>query len=279
MHLLLLMILSGCTSLFYQPDRYLYATPDRFGVKHEDVFFDSRDQTRLHGWYMQHNEGTKLKGLVTFFHGNAQNLSSHFYNLAWLTEKGYDVFIFDYRGYGLSVGKPTPEKVNWDAITALEKSYQYVKEKKIPQWIVHAQSLGGVIAMRALEDFKHNAAIDLLVLDSTFDSYDSIAFDKLSSHWLTFLFSPLGPLLVSDEYAPTKFFKDYQGDVLVMHGNKDFVIPPEYGTKIYERLTTKTKILWEIQEAGHIDAFYSANGEAVKLRYLKELTRNAGAKK
>jgi len=276
MRLLMLIILSGCTSVFYQPTRVLYATPKQVGVTHEEVFFDSADGTRLHGWYLNHDPKQKSRGLITFFHGNAQNLSAHFLNLVWLTKHGYDIFIFDYRGYGLSVGEPSPEKVNLDGVAALEKSYELVQNKKLKQWIVHSQSLGGIITMRALEDFKNRDKINLLVLDSTFDSYDDIAFDKLTDHWFTFIFSPLGPLLVSDEMAPQKFFEIFSKQVLVMHGLKDVVIPHKFGKRIYDRLQTPNKTWWPMGDAEHINGFHTAEGEASKSRYLSELTKNSG---
>lgn len=271
MRLLMLIILSGCTSVFYQPTRVLYATPEQVGVTHEEFFFDSADGTRLHGWYLKHDPKQKPRGLVTFFHGNAQNLSAHFLNLVWLTKHGYDLFIFDYRGYGLSVGSPSPEKVNLDGIAALEKSYEFVQTRKHKQWIVHSQSLGGIITMRALEDFKDKDKIDLLVLDSTFDSYDDIAFDKLTDHWFTFIFSPLGPLLVSDEMAPEAFFKTFSQQVLVMHGLQDVVIPHKFGKRIFERLETQKKKWWPLADVQHINAFHTHNSETNKSRYLEEL--------
>tara|TARA_R110000868_G_scaffold117600_8_gene312311 strand:+ start:23002 stop:23778 length:777 start_codon:yes stop_codon:yes gene_type:complete len=256
----------------------LYVSPKALEIKHEDIFFDSADGKRLHGWYLHHKSGQKSKGLITLFHGNAQNLSSHFLNLAWITEHGYDLFIFDYRGYGLSVGTPTPEGVNLDALAALEKSKQFLKEKSISSWIVHAQSLGGLIAMRALEDFKSTELIDLLVLDSTFDSYDGIAFEKLTSHWLTFIFSPLGPLLVSDSMAPNIFFQKYERPTLVMHGSQDLVIPIKFGRNVFERISGANKTWWEVKDGKHIDTFNSAKGDGHKQRYLEELSRNRGAK-
>lgn len=271
MRFILLIILSGCTSLFYQPTRILYATPEQANIKHKDVFFDSSDGKRLHGWYLQHQGPKKAKGLITFFHGNAQNLSAHFYVLSWLTKHQYDVFIFDYRGYGLSVGEPSPEAVNQDALAALNKSVEFLQKKKIPKWIVHAQSLGGMIAMRAMEDFKDKDKISLLVLDSTFDSYDDIAFDKLSDYWFTFIFSPLGPLLVSDSMAPDSFFSSYKGKVLVTHGDKDEIIPMKFGERIFKKLETPNKTWWPIAGAVHIQGLSPEAPEIDRYKYLKIL--------
>jgi hypothetical protein len=47
---LLTLSCQGCvSSLFYQPDRKLYDTPDRHGLKYEEVFFRSKDGTPLGG--------------------------------------------------------------------------------------------------------------------------------------------------------------------------------------------------------------------------------------
>ncbi len=269
MRFILLIILSGCTSLFYQPTRILYATPGQLNIKHEDIFFDASDGKRLHGWYLHHQGPKKAKGLVTFFHGNAQNLSAHFYVLAWLTQHDYDIFIFDYRGYGLSVGEPSPKEVNLDALAALNKSLELLEKNKINHWVVHAQSLGGMVAMRSMEDFKQTDKIDLLILDSTFDSYDDIAFDKLSDYWFTFIFSPLGPLLVSDSMAPTTFFENYKGRVLVTHGDKDEIIPMKFGQRIFDRLQTKNKSWWPIAGAAHIQGVSSDAGMDNFKKYLE----------
>src|SRR5690606_9972410 len=208
------------------------------------------------------------------FHGNAQNLSAHFHIMAWLTEHDYDVFVFDYRGYGLSVGTPSPKLVHQDALAALELSTQYLTKEKYPKWIIHGQSLGGIIAMRALEDFKQHEKINLLVLDCTFDSYDDIAFDKLTDHWLTFLFSPLAYVLISDAMAPHKFFNDFNRPVLVMHGSEDHIIPSKFGRRIFERLKHDNKFWWSIENSQHIDAFHAENAKQAKLLYLDYLTKN-----
>ena len=66
--------------------------------------------------------------------------------------------------------------------------------------IIFAQSLGGNIALTSVAKFiEKNKKISLLVLDSTFDSYQNIAFDKMVHNVITFLFSPLCYVLLSDK--------------------------------------------------------------------------------
>src|SRR5690606_38158151 len=159
---------------------------------------------------------------------------------------------------------------------AFNRSLEFVKEKKLSKWIVHAQSLGGIITMRALEDFDKKDQIDLLVLDCTFDSYDDVAFDILKKSWVTFLFSPLGPLLVSDAMAPQEFFKIFTNNTLVMHGSQDPVIANKFGRRIFDRIEHDKKERWLNENAGHINVFHSENSKSAKSKYLDTLSKILG---
>ena len=72
-------LLGGCVQdVFYQPDHVLYETPDKAGLKFEEVRFSSKDGTRLVGWFISAvgvASPRDAKATVIQFHGNAQNLS------------------------------------------------------------------------------------------------------------------------------------------------------------------------------------------------------------
>jgi len=208
------------------------------------------------------------KGLIIFFHGNAQNLTSHWLNLGWILREGYDVFIFDYRGYGLSKGSANQQGLNKDSLAALDWAHK--RAKSYPKFIVYGQSLGGVVSLRALQDFPHRADINLLVLDSTFTSYQGIAFDKLLHAGILIPFSPLAYVLVSDEYAATDFVSKIKIPTLVIHGDKDPVVPYKFGEEIFEKLTSKKKWWWSIKDGSHTDVFYPHH-EKYRMRFLELL--------
>src|SRR5437879_2787088 len=134
-------MISGCTKFFFYPDRKLYGLPDQFGVKYETVRFQSADKTELVGIFL-HSSTAPVKGTIIHFHGNAENVSSHFGFSYWLTSFGYQVFIFDYRGYGASQGKPTEHGLVQDGIAAIEyaRRRKDVDPKRLVIW---GQSLGG----------------------------------------------------------------------------------------------------------------------------------------
>ncbi len=107
MKILLLFTLISCTNLFYQPSDRQFYRPEAFKLTYQDIYFQSSDGTKLHGWFFK-GKG-KPKGTIVQFHGNAENISSHFLNLAWLVLEGYNLFTFDYRGCNLR-SRATPEQ-------------------------------------------------------------------------------------------------------------------------------------------------------------------------
>jgi len=104
--LLLTVLLSGCTQLFFQPHSYLIDTLERHGIKYQIENFQAVDGTPLNAWFLpaQDKNGGKAKATVLFLHGNAENISTHFRNVAWLPAEGFNVLALDYRGYGASEG-------------------------------------------------------------------------------------------------------------------------------------------------------------------------------
>lgn len=253
--ILSLFFLQGCSHLFYQPSQRHFYDPAQFKISYEDVWFDSMDETKLHGWYFPATTG-KPKGTIVQFHGNAENISTHFLSLVWLVNEGYNLFTFDYRGYGKSEGVSSQAGLYQDALAALEKGKELHSSHGQGHFIVYGQSLGGIVSMRALPDFKDKEKVTLLVLDSTFDSYQGIASEKLKSRWFLWPFSPLAYLLISDKYAARKVLNKITRPALVIVGDGDKVIPAKFGKQIYQELPADQKWLWDIPDSGHISVFH-----------------------
>jgi len=110
---------TGCSSVFFYPDNATYITPDRLNLEYEDIYLKTADGETLHGWWLPALTDEPAKGTVYYLHGNAQNVSAHILNAAWLPEQGYNVFTIDYRGYGQSTGAPDIEGALHDVETGL----------------------------------------------------------------------------------------------------------------------------------------------------------------
>lgn len=249
----------GCSHLVYQPSRFQFYDPAKFKLSYEEVHFSSKQGAKLHGWYFPATT-KEVKGTIIQFHGNAQNISTHFLSLAWVVYEGYNLFTFDYQGYGASEGKASQEGTYHDALAALEKGRELNQKSGGKKLVVYGQSLGGIIAARALVDFPHQKEVTLLVQDSTFSSYKKIAFNRISSIWFLWPISPLTFFLISDEYASFKVLDKIRTPTLVIVGQKDTVIPQKFGKQIYKQLESEKKWLWKLPSGGHIDMFSKRDG-------------------
>ena len=81
------------------------------------------------------------KGLILQYHGNAENLTSHYLSLGWLAHEGFDVFIFDYRGYGRSSGEIDARGISWDSQAAFDYAYNYKMEKNMTSLSLSGKAL------------------------------------------------------------------------------------------------------------------------------------------
>ncbi|MDH5718638.1 MAG: alpha/beta hydrolase [Spirochaetia bacterium] len=251
----------NCNSLFYYPNKKIYSTPEEYNLKYEDIFFQSKDGTKLHGWFIYAKEQSKLKGTIIQFHGNAQNLTSHYRSLVWLTEHGYNLFTFDYRGYGKSEGDIDKTGIREDAKAALEYIRNIPQKKKGKQTIIYGQSLGGIKAIDAFLSFQEKEWVSCVIIESSFASYQKIAEDRLSQSFITWPFQFLVFLLVSEEGSVEDKIIDISPvPLIVIHGQKDNTVPFEFGTDIFKR-AIKPKHIIEIPEGGHINSFMVNDGK------------------
>lgn len=232
----------------------MHYPPKRLGHKPNEIKFESSDKVKLFAWHFP-SKIKKTKGTIIQFHGNAENISSHYVSLVWVINYGYHHFIFDYRGYGGSEGQPDQKGTYLDALAALNEAWK-IHQKHTPnkKFIVYAQSLGGAIAMRAIEDFKHKKSIDLIVLDSTFSSYQRVARRTLSRRWFTWIFSPLAWVLISDQYSADESIENNKIPLLVIHDKDDPSVPFSCSEDIYEKTKTK-KDFWKLEDGRHIAVF------------------------
>ncbi|MET3497336.1 alpha/beta hydrolase [Variovorax boronicumulans] len=244
------LFLAGCVqSMFYYPDRVRYETPDALGLRYESVQFQSTDGTLLTGWFIPavgRQNPKEAKGTVVHFHGNAQNMSTHWRFVAWLPRQDYNVFVFDYRGYGESEGKPEPKGVFEDSNAALNhvRSRGDVDAERL---FVFGQSLGGTNAI-AVVGSGNRAGVKAAAIESTFYSYSSIAHDKLTG----------AGLLVGDDYAASKYVAAMAPiPLLLIHGTADAVIPLAHSQRLLS-VAREPKRLIEVRGAGHLEPMAAA---------------------
>jgi fermentation-respiration switch protein FrsA (DUF1100 family) len=260
-----LALLPACDSYFFYPQRNLVANPYLDRVVHEDVFFQSPDGVRLQGWFLRPNG--EPRGTILFLHGNAGNISTHVGAVLWLALEGYQVFLFDYRGYGRSEGTPAMEGIHEDALAAIDRLFRTVGVDK-DRIVVFGQSLGGAVAVYAVANSPHRDRIRALVIDSAFSGYRRIAREKISEVALLWPFQAPLSLLVTDRYSPSRWIgRIGPVPVLILHGDADKVVPVRHGERLYH-LAEEPKQLWIAPGAGHIQALSDGNLRKRLLSYL-----------
>ena len=228
----IILFLSGCTRFIFYPEKRHYFSPEVFKVKHEEVFFKSRDGLRLHGWWLLSEQ--PKKATIVFMHGNAQNISTHIAGVYWLPKYGYDVFIFDYRGYGYSQGITEIDGVIRDTEDAISYSQTRTQQENLPL-IVMGQSLGASLAIFAVANHPAKENLDALISISAFSDYQKVTQEALSSWWLTWLFQwPLSKT-INNDYAPGKYIADISPvPLLVLHSEQDEIIAYHHGADLYQ---------------------------------------------
>ncbi len=256
---------AGCTSFFFYPRQQLLDNPTAQKFSPENIWFKASDGVNLHGWFF--SGGPNAKGTVLVLHGNAENLSTHVNSVLWLVKEEFNLFIFDYRGYGKSEGSPEIKGVHLDAEAALETllSMPRTGGKKI---VVLGQSLGGAIAVHTTATSPYKDRIAALVIDSAFSSYRLIAREKLSQFYITWpLQYPLS-FLVSDSYSPIRWIRKVSPvPLLIIHGEQDTVVPVHHGQILYDE-ALQPKTLWRSSVPGHVSSFAVERVRKELVRYL-----------
>lgn len=242
-------LVAACTGVFFQPHRLQVATPDSLGLAYRQVIFKTRDGLELLGWFLP-AKGPAL-GTVLQLHGNAENISTHFASLAWMPARGFNVFIFDYRGYGASEGGPTLAGAQIDIDAALEAllARNDIDKDRI---VMFGQSLGGALAAYYLAHSPRRDRLRALVLESAFSDYVEIAREKFADHWITWPFQWLPYLTVDDSFSPLpSMAKISPLPLLILHGDQDRIVPVYHARLLYDA-ALEPKQLWIVPGAGHI---------------------------
>jgi fermentation-respiration switch protein FrsA (DUF1100 family) len=261
-----LLVLPGCTSLLFYPTREHVLTPEVIGLEYRDVEFTAADGIRLHGWLLP-AKGL-AEGTILFVHGNAENISTHIASVAWLPSQGYNVFLFDYRGFGASEGAPDLDGLHRDTLAAIEKAFDLpgVHSERVA---VLGQSLGGSVAISTLLRSPRRQQIRALIVEGAFSSYRRIAREKLAEFEPTWLFQVPLSFTIDNRYHPKE---DIAGispvPVLIVHGAEDRIVAPTHAMDLFEA-ARPPKAIWLIPGASHIQAFQMAETRQRLLTYLR----------
>lgn len=268
------LLLVGCQSYFYYPSKQKLFDPAKILMAPEDVYLRLPSGEEVHGWYFSSTSSEPSKGTLLFFHGNAENISSHFLMFHWLPGKGYNYFIFDYPGYGKSTGKPMPQ----NTVEAGKEAARWLfKNKDQRPLFIYGHSLGGAIALRVAEDLKDEVPLGAVIVDGSFSSYQKMSREVLSRAWWASLLKPFTYVLLSDKYAVKSLADLSPTPLLFIHGDGDTVIAMENSERMYKE-AKEPKELWIVPGGGHGN-LYEVNSGQLREQLLSFLSRSSTVSK
>ena len=177
------------------------------------------------------------KTVLLYFPGNAGNLGhpERVYAFKKLTADGTGLLAVSYRGYGGSTGSPTEAGLRLDAFALYEEG---VRRYGMQRLFAFGHSLGsGIAAQLALEKDLRG-----LILEAPYTSAAAIA---QARYW----YVPVKYLML-DQFRTDEIIGKIDEPILILHGDRDQVIPFAHGQKLYE-LARALKRLVVIKDAGH----------------------------
>ncbi|HZS48913.1 MAG TPA: alpha/beta hydrolase [Blastocatellia bacterium] len=226
------------------------------GSRVEDVFFDSKDGTHLHGLYI--SAAVENGPVILYMHGNAGNVTHRRDWFEEMARRGISIFVFDYRGFGKSDGHPDEEGLYADAMSA----YEYLGNQKhisINRLFVYGHSLGGAVAI----DLASREPVAGLIIEASFTSIRAMA-----SHYV-----PVYPFywFLHSRFDSISKIPLVRSPVLIIQGDQDETVPFKLGRELYDS-AKQPKEFYEIHGGGH-DNLAKVGGTAYYDKLISFVTK------
>jgi uncharacterized protein len=212
------MVRAVLNAFLFFPTRSLEGRPADAGLDARELRIETDDGERLHAWWVE-GKGTR-RASILLCHGNGGNIGDRVEHVRLLARAGFAMLLFDYRGYGHSTGRPTEEGTYRDARAALRAmlGQDGVDAERV---VYVGESLGGAVALQlALESPPAG-----LVLQSAFTGVRDMAAEH---------YGLLPRFLVPDAYPSRRRVAELECPLLVVHGERDEIVPPSHGRALYE---------------------------------------------
>lgn len=217
----------------------LYRIHNILGAQREEYFFPTAGGLKLHGWFFRLPKSSKV---VVVNHGNAGDITNRLFLAKGLLSCGVSVFLYDYRGYGLSQGEPSLDGIVDDGLAA----YDFVRDKLgyIPSNIILCgESLGSGVACQVCHD-RPSAG---LILKSAYTSLPRVA-----QHGIRWLCAYPEWCFPAPHFDNLAILRSHHPPLLLLHGEQDRLIPVEHAQELFQS-ASQHKTLVVFPHAAHND--------------------------
>lgn len=234
-------------NLQYFPDRTPPGKPADVGLKGmESVTAKTADNIDLVAWFAPPKE--KRGKIVIVFHGNAGNIANRAIKAAHFIERGYGVYMCEYRGYGGNAGTPSEEGFYKDGRAALK----WLEDKGYSpaQFVLYGESIGTGVAVQMATE----VAPKQLILEAPFSS--AVDVGKRAYKIL-----PVD-ILMLDRFDSIGKIEKIKTSLFIIHGDEDTVIPIDLSKKLFERANHPKEFI-TIERGGHSDLYNHHAGHII----------------
>ncbi len=227
----LVLLLIGNLSTRYFQDYFIFR-PEKLPEAHRYVFLhpfeefwlDTPAGGRINGlWFKLDSDRQAARGVILYFHGNMGSLRRWGHVYYHLLDKGYDLIICDYRGFGKSKGRRNEHNMLQDALSAYVFAERHYKAEDI---VLFGRSLGSAFATFLAAE-KH---CKMLILETPFSSMRD----------LFHAYFPFLPPVFRFKYVfdNKEQLKQVRAPVHIFHGTKDLVVPHRVAARLKPCLKT-----------------------------------------
>ncbi|VAW42095.1 hypothetical protein MNBD_CHLOROFLEXI01-1334 [hydrothermal vent metagenome] len=260
-------------NFFFYPDDIDYGGyPHKSGFEYEDVRFKSSDNIILHGWFIPSTSLEEPQGTIIHFHGNAANMTNHWHLVEWIPRTRYNLFTFDYRGFGQSEGTPNLNGVFEDCMAAIS-FVRFYKPHNSKDIVFLGQSIGGAFSLiSAKKAINTKQDIKGIITDSSFASFRSVVNAKMSM-LPKVIRGGLVNTLVNEKYSSKGKIDELTMPKLFIHGTDDEVVPYKCGQELFQT-APKPKQFLKINNGKHLSVFNKKSKADMSLvmRFLDSLS-------
>lgn len=187
---------------------------------------------KISAWHFHEWDGPT----VLFCHGNAGNISHRKYIIDLCHRHKLNLLVFDYQGFGRSIGHPTPEHICEDGLVA----YDYLVKSGAKDIYIWGESLGGAVATY----IAANRSCSALILMCTFASLGDIP-RYTGDHWIYKILGLYMNFLGSDLKSKNRI-STIECPIVILHSKDDEIIPYKNALELYENISHNCKLFIEI---------------------------------
>ncbi|NNE28366.1 MAG: hypothetical protein HKN16_01940 [Saprospiraceae bacterium] len=192
------------------------------------------------------------KGAIIYFHPFQDNIQRWGHLHKDFTARGYDFWVYDYRGFGKSAGDVSEAELFSDA----QKIYDWINEKYPSEDILlYGKYMGGVVAA----NLANQVTADMLILEAPFNDLDHLF--KKQYPWIWQPLKSRVDFSIRDQLA-----LGIEAPVHIIHGTRDFEV--NFHLSVYLKEFLRAKDSYTLVDAGRHEILREFSRYQAKLQEL-----------